>query len=182
MNRTKLIVMMEIALMTGLAVVLDFLTLFRMPYGGSVTLAMLPILIMAYRRGVGAGVMTGLLFGLANLMFGPYIVHWIQALLEYPVAFAAAGLAGVFQFGRNVSLKKKIVYLSAGIFLAVIMRFAAHFTAGVIWFGEFAPEGTPVALYSFLYNLSYLAPTFILLLIIMFLFVRTGKQLLHPAP
>ncbi|WP_246125539.1 energy-coupled thiamine transporter ThiT [Alkalicoccus halolimnae] len=180
MNRLKLVVMMEIALMTGLAVILDFLTLFRMPYGGSVTLSMLPIIVISYRRGVKAGVTTGVLFGLANLMFGPYIVHWIQALLEYPVAFAAAGLAGLFSFTRKTSVKKTFLYLSAGIAVAVGLRFIAHFVSGIVWFGEFAPEGVPVALYSFLYNLSYLGPTFILLLLIMFLFARSGRQLLHP--
>lgn len=181
MDRKKLVIMLEIALMTALAVILDFLPLFQMPFGGSVTLSMLPIVVIAYRRGLKAGITTGFLFGLANLMFGPYIVHWVQALLEYPVAFAAVGAAGIFSFSKNISTKKKYVYLSAGIALAIVLRFAAHFTAGVIWFGEFAPEGTPVAVYSFLYNLSYLGPTFVLLLIVMVLFARAGKQLLHPA-
>lgn len=181
MDRKKLIVMMEIALMTALAVILDFIPLFQMPFGGSVTLSMLPILVIAYRRGLKAGVTAGFLFGTANLMFGPYIVHWVQALLEYPVAFAVVGAAGLFSFREQTSVKLKYAYLCAGVALAIALRFAAHFTAGVIWFGEFAPEGTPVAVYSFLYNLSYLGPTFILLLIVMILFARAGKRLLHPA-
>ncbi|SDN26458.1 energy-coupled thiamine transporter ThiT [Alkalicoccus daliensis] len=180
MDRKKLIVLLEVALMVALAVILDLITLFRMPFGGSVTLSMLPIIVIAYRRGVKAGVTTGFLFGLANLMFGPYVVHWVQAVLEYPVAFAAVGLAGIFAFQEKLSVKKKYLYLSAGIALAVFLRFTAHFTAGIIWFGEFAPEGTPVAVYSFLYNLSYLGPTFVLLLIVMILFARAGKRVLHP--
>jgi thiamine transporter len=65
----------EIGVAVALAVVLNFLKLWRMPQGGSVSLEMLPILVIAFRWGLGAGIFSGLIYGLLQLMFGAYIIH-----------------------------------------------------------------------------------------------------------
>ncbi len=175
---TKIVIMIETAFMAALALILSFITLFTMPFGGSVNLAMLPIILLSFRRGPAAGIACGIVFGLLNLMTGPYVVHWSQAILEYPVAFGLVGTAAFFSAwfgGRRV-----IGAVIAGIALAVALRFAAHFSAGVIWFGEFAPEGTPVALYSFLYNLGYLGPSLLLILIVTIFLLKKGGRILQP--
>lgn len=61
--------MVEIALMTALALILDRIE-FSGPWvmGGSITLVMLPIFVMAFRRGVKVGVATGLLVGTLKLV------------------------------------------------------------------------------------------------------------------
>ncbi|QKS71479.1 energy-coupled thiamine transporter ThiT [Paenalkalicoccus suaedae] len=177
----RLLIMLEIAIMSGLAYVLDLIPLFQMPQGGSITLSMLPILILAYRRGVIAGIIAGGLFGTLNLMFNSFVVHWAQALLDYPIAFLVIGLAGIFRFSSQASFRKKLTLLIAGVALASALRLLSHFTAGVIWFGSFAPEGMSPVWYSFIYNLSYIAPTFVILVIIMVLFANKGKVVLHPS-
>jgi thiamine transporter len=68
-------------------------------------------------------------------------------LLDYPIAFAVLGLAGLF---------KRNIYLGAAV--GGTARFISHFLTGVIFFGEFAPEGQSVWLYSLTYNLSYMLP------------------------
>jgi oxaloacetate decarboxylase beta subunit len=85
------------ALMIALATVLGQIKLFEMPQGGSVTLlSILPIAACGYLLGTRRGVMAGFCVGLINLIFGPYVIHPVQLLMDYPIAFGALGLAAVF--------------------------------------------------------------------------------------
>jgi energy-coupled thiamine transporter ThiT len=87
--------MTECAIAMALGMVLSAVELWRLPQGGSISFGFLPILFVAYRRGVGAGVISGVLLGLLQLLFAPSIVHPIQAVLDYPVAYGLLGLAGL---------------------------------------------------------------------------------------
>jgi len=54
LENNKVLVMAEIAILTALAVGLDFLAgiFFSLPNGGSVSIAMVPIMLISFRRGV----------------------------------------------------------------------------------------------------------------------------------
>lgn len=54
MRFLNLRVMVEIAVMLGLAAVLGMIKIYQAPWGGSVSLEMLPLFIVAYRWGLGA--------------------------------------------------------------------------------------------------------------------------------
>jgi thiamine transporter len=155
-RRTRLL--LEIALTIALATVLSMLTIWRMPQGGSVSLGMLPLFVLAFRRGLVPGLVAGALYGLVDLMVNPYVVHWAQLVLDYPLAYLLVGLAGVV-YARLARLggrqpDTRFVYLVAvGITLGALGRYLAHVLSGVIYFSEFAPAGQPVWLYSALYNL-----------------------------
>ena len=158
-------VLAEGAIMVSIAIVLDLIStlLPSLPQGGSVTLgAMVPLLLFAIRRGYVYGIAAGMLFSIVTLAFRPpFIVSPIQFLLDYPLAFGALGLAGIFS--SNV-----VVATFAGIF----GRFLAHFISGVVWFGEYAPEGTPVAVYSAVYNGTYLGIEFITSTILLYIILK----------
>ena len=158
-------VLAEGAIMVSIAIVLDLISnlLPSLPQGGSVTLgAMVPILLFAIRRGFVCGIAAGMLFSIVTLAFNPpFIVSPILFLLDYPLAFGALGLAGIFS--SNV-----VVATFAGIF----GRFLAHFISGVVWFGEYAPEGTPVAVYSAVYNGTYLGIEFITSTILLYIILK----------
>lgn len=143
--------------MVGAAMLLSFLKLFKMPYGGSVTLEMLPILVLAFRRGGKIGMLGGAVHGLIKLLFGPSFVHPIQILLDYPVPYAVVGLAG---FGV---LRQKRIW---GTLVGVFARYVVHVFAGVVFWGHFAPEGTPALLYSLVYNANYLVIEAILMVFV----------------
>ena len=149
----------EIGMAVALAVVLGLLTrLVQLPYGGSVNLSGLPIIVIALRQGVVPGVTTGALYGIVAFVLNPYYFHPIQVVLDYPMAFACLGLAGwkLDRFDLSVGIKRVII--SAAIILAGGFRLLAHWTSGVVFFAHFAPEGQPVWLYSLVYNASYLVP------------------------
>jgi len=141
----------EAGLMVALAYVLSAIKLWRMPQGGSISLEMAPIFLFALRRGLKAGIIAGTVLGLLNLTLGPFIVHPLQFLLDYPLPFAALGIAGLFK-GRGTWLSV------LGIILASIVRFGFHFLSGVVFFGTYAPEGSNVVVYSAVYNATYMIP------------------------
>lgn len=155
--RTRLL--LEIALTIALAAVLSMFTVWRMPQGGSVSLGMLPLFVLAFRRGLLPGLVAGGLYGLVDLMVDPYPpVHWVQPILDYPVAYLLVGLAGVVSAALIPALRdrasRRIAFLmAAGITLGATGRYVAHFVSGMVFFGEFAPAGQPIWLYSALYNL-----------------------------
>ena len=119
----------------------------QLPQGGSITLETLPILFMAFWGGWRLGVLTGFLDGILQLVFGAFIFHPIQVVLDYPLPFALLGLAGLLP--NQVRL---------GIVGASILRLGLHTISGIVFFAEYAPEGTPVWIYSLLYNGSFVLP------------------------
>ena len=96
MEKERLQIIVEIGLAVALAWALNFLKLWEMPYGGSVALDMAPIMLLALRRGWKVGVLTGVLYGFANMLPRPFIVHPAQMILDYPLAFGLVGLSGLF--------------------------------------------------------------------------------------
>jgi thiamine transporter len=160
----------EIAMAVALAIVLELLSktlpLPRLPYGGSVSLRMLPILVVAFRSGWKPGCVTGILYGLVDFSISPFYFHPIQFLLDYPLAFGAVGLAGLLKgVGR--------IGIVAGVLLGNSIRFAIHVVSGTIFFAHLAPPGQPVLLYSIMYNISYMLPeTIIDILLSQFLLKR----------
>lgn len=129
-------------LCVAISFVLSYIRLYRWPQGGSITLAsMLPMFVYSYIFGPAAGISAGAVYGLLQLIQDPYILHPVQVLLDYIIAFAAMGLSG---FARdNVSL---------GVVLGGFGRFFSSFLSGVIFFGSYAPDGVSPILYSIAVN------------------------------
>ena len=78
-------VLTEAALAVALSFVLGFVVLFKMPYGGSVSLEMIPLILLALRQGWKVGVVAGAVYGLLDLAIDPYVVHPVQFILDYPL-------------------------------------------------------------------------------------------------
>jgi thiamine transporter len=139
-----------VGLSIALATVLQFVTILKLPQGGSVTAgSMVPIILISIFYGPEVGFLTGFLFGIINFIVSPFALHPVQVLFDYPLPFMAIGIVGYF---RTRNIKGILV----GVVLAMLARFACHFISGVVFFGSYAPKGTPVYLYSLLYNGSYM--------------------------
>ena len=190
MRNNRILVLVECALAVALSLVLNFIAI-RLPIniaGGSVSLTMLPIAIVALRRGPAAGALTGVVFGTFDLLMEPFIIHWAQVILDYPLPYLLFGF-GVGLFARvyartyekssQSTIKNKLgkgsVLIAFALVLGGALRYAAHVSSGVIFFAEYA-GGENVLLYSLVYNISYLAPslvaTFVLALVIMPILAR----------
>jgi thiamine transporter len=166
-------VLTEAALAVALAFVLGLIKLFQMPLGGSVSLEMIPLVLLALRQGPVVGVVAGAVYGLLNFAVGPVVVHPVQVLFDYPLAFGALGLAGFFR----PTVRGAIL----GATVAVLARFACHFVSGVVFFASYAPEGWNPLIYSAAYNTAYLVPSLVIALVVVVVLLRAleGAQ---PSP
>lgn len=163
MRDQNLRIMVEVSLLVAAAVLLSFVKIFQMPFGGSVSLEMLPIFILAFRHGGKIGMFGGALLGVVKLLISPYIIHPVQLLLDYPVPFMLLGVAG---FG--ILHERRVLGVAVGSFL----RYITHVVGGFVFFGEYAPEGTHALVYSLGYNASYLIPEAIIAAVIIALLSR----------
>jgi thiamine transporter len=158
-------ILVEVALAAALAIVLSMIKPFTLPQGGSVSLEMIPVFYIAVRRGGVLGCVTGLLMGLGQLFFGAYIVHPVQLILDYPLAFTVLGVAG---FMRSTPL--------VGVLVGSFLRYSVHVLSGVIFFGQYAPEGMNVLAYSSIYNASYMLPETVITLVVIGLILAREKK------
>lgn len=149
--------MARIGLALALATILDFAKIIDLPNGiGSINLgSVVPIIVIALFYGAEIGMLTGLLFGLINLIISPYIVHPLQLLFDYPLPYMALGLAGYFK-------NRKLIGASVGMFF----KFIFHFISGFLFFGQFAPDGWSPALYSLVANASYVGSNLIIVIVL----------------
>lgn len=158
MRNQRIRLLVEIALTIALSAVLNALKIWQMPQGGTVSLVMLPIIVLALRRGVVAGTVAGALYGVVDLLVDYYPpVHPVQFVLDYPLAYALVGLAGLFAGAWAASRAKGAMSglwtaILPGVVVASLARYASHVVSGVVFFGSYAPKGQPVLLYSAIYN------------------------------
>ena len=167
----------EGAIMVAAAQVLSYIKLWEMPWGGSITLAMIPILLYAVRWGLGGGLLAGFVFGVLQFVFdGGFAIGWQSIIGDYLLAFAALGLAGLAHNTKG------------GIFTGTVIggfaRFLVHYVVGATVWAEYMPDNffgmtmhSPW-FYSLLYNLAYMLPNIIICLVIFaILWKPMGKYL-----
>lgn len=183
-NNTKTLAVCGI--MTAMSVVLSFIKIYELPYGGSVTLfSMVPIIFVGYAYGAKWGLACGTVFGIIDCLMGASgtlayltdnMLNFMLCLLfDYIVAFAVLGLAGVF---KN-KIKNSKVSFGLGAAFAVFLRFVCHFVTGWFVWGIYAEDTLSVnefgqkildafsgqalaAVYSLVYNGSYMLPELII--------------------
>lgn len=189
MRNKRVLLMVEIAIFAALGFVLDFIA-FRMPQGGSVSLVMIPIVLMAFRRGIAAGVVTGLLVGLLQIVTGfisvaPLSFGFVimQVILDYLLAYGVVGLAAMMRsrYLEAVRAKKTgkiIAMVGLGVLIGSFLRYVIHVITGILFFGMFA-DGN-VFIYSAVYNATYMIPVAIVAAIVCSLLFITAPRLTQP--
>lgn len=178
-------------IMIALGTVLSLISIYKLPYGGSVTLfSMVPVMLLGLIYGSKWGVICGFVFGALQGVLGATISSAFAGqtlwgvvsvlLLDYLIAFSVLGLAGMF---KN-KVKNHALSFSMGCLAAMLLRFAAHFISGVVIWGSYATEtlqsvdnslsrailndfsgNALAAVYSLVYNASYMVPEMVLSII-----------------
>lgn len=138
--------MVIVSMFSGLSFILYMIPFVKYPQGGGITLfSMLPTMLLAILYGNAAGLTGGAIFGLLKLINGATVVHPAQFLLDYILSTMALGLAG--SFGSDKKYK-----IAMGGLLAVILSVLVNIISGAVYFGQYAPKGMNVWLYSTIYN------------------------------
>ena len=142
------------AICIALAYLLGTIRLFRMPAGGSVTpAAMLPLILFAQAFGALPGLLIGCVYGLLQLLIDPYIIHPIQLLVDYPMAYAALALSCL---ALVIPVPKRLK-LPLAVLLGYLGRYMVAVLSGAVFFSYNAGDQNPV-IFSMIYNISYLGP------------------------
>ena len=137
------------ALCIAISFVLSYIRLLHMPQGGSITPAsMLPVMMFAYAFGFGPGLVCSMAYGVLQMFQDMYIVGWVQATLDYVLAFGSLALVALFRGWKSP------LNFSVGVVVAGIVRVFFHVLSGVVYFAEYAPEGMDPLVYSLVYNLT----------------------------
>lgn len=150
------------AILVGLATALSLIPVpLQLPFGGKITLfSMLVISLPAYLYGPRLGFISSLAFAFLMMMIDPYMVHPVQVILDYIIAF---GCFGIVAFFRN-----KKDGLIIGFIIACIIRFIAHSISGYVFFKDYAPANWSALLYTVVYNGSFVFTECIFSVILLF--------------
>lgn len=183
-STSKTRILVEGAMLIALATILSYIKFFELPFGGSITLEMLPLVVMAYRNGTKWGCLTGFVHGLLQMIIGFSNVLYCATLisqigcilLDYLLAFTVLGLAPVF--AKLIKKNVKAGYI-LGAVIAGILRFVCSFLSGWLLWGSYAPEGTAPVVYSFTYNASYMVPDIIIVAVVIAILAYTTPKLLR---
>ena len=166
------------AVAVALAVLLGFIRLYRLPWGGSLSLKILPLVYLSISHGPRAGMVGGLAAGLVTLIVDPVVLHPVQVALDYLLPYAMLGVIGFFPGWPRL-----------GIAVAGVLRLASHVVSGAVYFAAFTPpelnrqvyelirdysgitlspllqQWTAPWLYALLYNASVVIPETILMIL-----------------
>ena len=179
-THSKIRMLCEGAVCIALSVALSYL---KLPigvsfggFGGSIDLVMLPLILFAVRHGAAWGVLAGLAFGTLKYFFAEgFAISWVSMLLDYSVAYACVGLSGLLR-GRYRAMPLAAL-------LGCLGRFAVHFISGVTVYAQYMPEefmggimASP-AVYSLLYNGTYMLPNTVLAVILCAMLIKPMQKL-----
>lgn len=163
MKSKRIMWICESAIMVAVGTVLSMIPLINMPFGGSVTAAsMVPVILIAYRYGLGLGSVTGLVYSLIQLLLGANNLSYATSagaavaiiLLDYVLAFTALGLVGVFKDKLNSQAGDMVL----GTVMVCAIRYIMHVISGcTVWAGVSIPTEEGL-LYSLVYNAAYMVP------------------------
>ena len=173
--RKRLICLCEAAVFVALATVLNLFTYSASwTQGGSVSLTMIPLIILALRRGPLWGMAAGLVFGLIDCTMGGGFGYGLPSVLvDYLAAYALVGTAGFFRRVKGGAI--------IGTVVGCYLRFVAHFCSGLFFFSQVAFSWDTNTLsqnimYSLTYNVGYMLPNLVIALVFIIAFTAFKKS------
>lgn len=189
MRNLNVKVLAEIAIVAAIAFVLDYIqgiytdAIFPSFFanGGSIGIAMLPIMILSLRRGLVPGIICGALVGGLDLLDGFWTYSdnaffaFLQVITDYILAYALVGLAGLF-YKKIRGEDNKVLFILLACVVGGLGKYAAHVVSGILFWPNDAWGG--FVIYSFLYNGAYIIPSIVLCSLAMYFIFKKNKQIL----
>lgn len=165
-------ILSECSILLAFSIILTIVKLVNLPYGGSITLgAILPIVIISYRFGFKWGTLSGIAFGVIELLLTigvlSYVTGWQSIvaviILDYILAFGFFGLSAIFRKIQNQTIAMLI-----GVLFTSFIRYLCHVISGcTVWAGLSIPTSYALV-YSLGYNATYMIPETIVACILIF--------------
>lgn len=161
---SKLRILTECSFMIILSFVLSNIIIFKMPFGGSITLcSMCPIIMASLRNGTKYGLLTGFTYSLIQIIMSFHIppiksifAFFIVIFLDYIIPYTSLGLANLFYDKIN---SNKVFFASI---CASLIRYFSSILSGIIVWKELCPPNISIWKYSVIYNSAYMIPEIII--------------------
>jgi len=184
-KNSELLVITEGAIITALALALSFVPHTTGVSAIEFVYGLIPMAIYALRRGVKAGLITGFVWGILDLVLFGFshggFLNLFQGIVEYPLAFSVVGLIGL----GSKPVKRALEQGKSGIGLILLYsgigffaKYFFHFLAGGIYWGTYAPKGMNPWIYSLVINGGSFVTNMLMLLVLAFALNRIFKQLI----
>ena len=197
-------ILAEIAIFAALGLVLDLLSsgIFKGVWvnGGSISIAMIPVFIICYRRGLLPGLLCGFILSIIQLVQAPYVISganysgamkvlapFFQVMLDYVLGYTVCGFAGLFSkpYKNAETKKQKLIWIIIGCMIGGLLKFLVHFIAGwLFWLGDgsagFMGVDNSTWVYSFIYNGTNCIPNAIICTLLMMLLASKYEFFLIP--
>lgn len=175
----------EGTILAALATALSFVPL---EIGPSFTITVgQPVLVLyALRRGVGPGIVASFLWGILHIFIGNAdILTAPQAFIEYFVAFAFTGFAGLWATKTQTALtddrlRNTTLWIILASVIGTFARFFWHTIAGYLFWGQYAPEGMSPWLYSIALNAASAFATSVFTIIVLLVVLKSHPKLFKP--
>ena len=196
-------VLVEIAIFAAIGFALEILQsgIFKGVFanGGSIGLAMVPVFIISYRRGLIPGLVCGLILSIVQMLGGVYVIGtaeysgamkvlapFFQISLDYVLGYTVVGFAGAFAglYKNSKDFKQKVLWIIVGTVVGGLLKFTCHvLSGGFFWLnpdaGIFGVNGASW-LYTFVYNGAYSIPNIIICTSVMVLIAKLYPIFLNP--
>ncbi|GKQ42856.1 thiamine transporter ThiT [Companilactobacillus sp. RD055328] len=148
---------------------------------------LVPVTVFGFRRGFGPATLAGLTWGMLDLILRGLgnggVLNPLQGFIEYFIAFALIGIAGLgSNLVQNNLRHKKNVIIPVILFgsLGVLGKYFMHFIAGGYYWGAYAPKGMNPWMWSLIVNGGSAVANIILVIVISLLLSSSFKRLLLP--
>ncbi len=138
-------IVLEVAIIAAFAMALEYIPHKTGISGVEMSYGLIPISVLALRRGVGPAMAAGLTWGLLDMLLigigEGSVLNVTQGFIEYPIAFTVAGLGGLFYKPFQKALAdnahaKILGWTWAAVVLGVVAKYLCHFYAGIIFLGQ----------------------------------------------
>jgi thiamine transporter len=173
MTNSKIQALAETAVFVAVALILSIVSI-NYAQTFYIELTVIPLLLLAIRRGLAWGLIAGLLYGLLAIVLGEVTpLSAAQAFLEYIVAPVSLGLSGIF----NTKSALKFTKVLYAILLGISVKYFFHFIAGIVFWSQYAWKGWSAWIYSLVTNGISAALTALAALIILGLIYKAAPHI-----
>ncbi|MDD4212886.1 MAG: energy-coupled thiamine transporter ThiT [Bacilli bacterium] len=169
--------MAEIAIMVALSLAFDYISAMiggaLWPNGGSISIAMVPIMVVSYRWGIRSGLLTGILVGSIQLLWsGGEAAGIVSILFDYIFAYTVVGFAGLFNNKMKAKPSKTNIWLfCVSMLISFVLRLSSHMVSSMVAYE--APFWGALT-----YNIGYLGISFILCSVLIIALFAKAPQII----
>ena len=143
-----------------------------MPSGGSINIALIPIVMCSFYLGIKDGVVAGFIWWLVSSLIGlnNWFINIPQYVVDYVLPSIIPGLSSMFY------KKGKIFSIELGIFISMLIRTICLILSGAIfWPDGVASNSIAAWISSIAYNIPYSIATTVMLLIVVPFILKAFK-------